>query len=30
VNAADASVKGVRRAGIWTVFEGAVLGRWSA
>lgn len=30
VKAADASVKGVRRAGICTVFEGAVLGRWSA
>jgi hypothetical protein len=30
VNAAEASVKGVRRAGMWTVFDGAVLGRWSA
>jgi hypothetical protein len=34
VNAAEASVKGVRRAGIWTVLEagfvGAVLGRRSA
>jgi hypothetical protein len=32
VNAAEASVKGVRRAGMWTVFKGpgAVLGRRSA
>lgn len=31
VNAADASVKGVKRAGMWTgVFVGAVLRRWSA
>jgi hypothetical protein len=32
VNAAEASVKGVRRAGMWTVFEGpgAVFGRVSA
>lgn len=31
VNAAEASVKGVRRAGMWTVFlGGAVLGRVSA
>jgi hypothetical protein len=30
VKAADASVKDFRRVGMWTVFEGAVLGRWSA
>lgn len=27
VKAADASVKDFRRVGMWTVFEGAVLGR---
>jgi hypothetical protein len=30
VKAADASVNDFRRVGMWTVFEGAVLGRWSA
>ena len=30
MNAAEASVKDFRRVGMWTVFEGAVLGRWSA
>lgn len=30
VKAAEASVKDFRRVGMWTVFEGAVLGRWSA
>lgn len=30
MKAAEASVKDFRRVGMWTVFEGAVLGRWSA
>ena len=28
VNVAEASEKDFRRAGMWTVFEGAVRGRW--